>query len=180
MTIFQHIFLIIYFTILTIFSISFLGKVSDMTNFIESINGFQILPTIASKFVAVVVLFTEFSIVLLFLSGQGIQLALLLSTLLLFTFSVVLILVIRKNQYISCNCFGSSDRIISKSDVIRNIILIIFSISGISLIQEIDFGSNIFLSFEVLIPLVISIICVTIITNLQEYISVYQKSELFG
>jgi uncharacterized membrane protein YphA (DoxX/SURF4 family) len=114
-----------------VFALSASGKVLDMPAFQESIADFRLLPRRWSKVVAWAFLGAEFVIALLMAVGGGALLTgFLLASGLLVTFSAALVVALRRNAEVTCNCFGRTERRISFYDVVRNALLVLCSLAG--------------------------------------------------
>ncbi len=105
-----------------IFMISFTGKVRNLPAFENAISHFRLLPAWAEKPVALLSLVGEFVVIILLVSGNRfLSVGFGLGALLLTIFSVALISVLKRSIQTSCNCFGLTERPVSRSDIARNV-----------------------------------------------------------
>lgn len=129
-----------------VFAWSFVGKVRGFKTFEESVANFKLLPKRWSAFLACLVLLGELTVVISMITG-GLLLLLgfLLATLILLVFCVVLASALIRQIRVSCNCFGPSQKLVSLSDILRNIGFILCAISGcgIAITQNISDVLNI-------------------------------------
>ena len=101
-----------------VFAISSISKLQDIEKFVEVIRGFRLLPEPLLRSCAILFLLCEMAVVpLLFVWPM---LAFLLATILLIAFSAALASVILRKIQTPCNCFGSSQQLVSVADLIRN------------------------------------------------------------
>lgn len=115
-----------------VFALTVVGKAQNVTAFQEAILDFQLLPPNWSKALAWTFLSTEALVVLLMVIGGSILLpGFLLAIVLLLSFAIALVLVLRRNKRVACNCFGRTERHISSYDVVRNLLLTACSLLGI-------------------------------------------------
>lgn len=118
-------------TIGLVFAWSFIGKFQDIPSFIQTINNFKI---IAGKFhlaTAIFFLGGELAVLgIIILGGKLLSLGFLLAGGLLILFSTAMLSTLIRKIQTPCNCFGASQKLISPIDIVRNIILIIFSFIG--------------------------------------------------
>ena len=118
-----------------VFAWSFVGKVQDISSFIQTINRFKILPKKFHQPAAVAFLASELVVLgTMILGGKLLLWGFLLAGLLLISFSIALVSVLIRKIQIPCNCFGSSQKPISSFDVFRNITLILLSLSAYGLL----------------------------------------------
>lgn len=118
-----------------VFAWSFMGKVQDISSFTQTIDHFKLLPETLHRPIAVVFLGGELVVLgIMVVGGKLLIWGFLLAGLLLTLFSIGLISVLIRKIQTPCNCFGSSRKLISPFDVIRNTILLLFSFSGYTLL----------------------------------------------
>ncbi len=118
-----------------VFAWSFVGKVQDISSFVQTIDRFKLLPKAVQFSVGVVFLGGELVVVVtMILGGKLLLWGFLLAGLLLILFSIALASVLVRKIQTSCNCFGSSQKQVSISDIARNVILILFALSACSLL----------------------------------------------
>jgi hypothetical protein len=110
--------------VLLVFAISSLGKVLALKEFQMTIREFGLLPRPWARPAALIFVGSEILVVLAMLAGGSwLPLGFLVGLTLLIVFAGALIVVLRKKQDMSCNCFGRSDHRISWYDPIRNLLL---------------------------------------------------------
>ena len=117
--------------IILVFTLSFVGKVRDITAFREAVTDFRLLPESWSRTLAWTFPGAELAVVLLVMGGgSGLLLGFLLAAAWLMVFSLALVIVLGRNSRVTCNCFGGTVRRISPYDVARNTILLLCSLIG--------------------------------------------------
>lgn len=117
-----------------VFTWSFVGKVQNVSSFIQTINHLKLLPKALHRPLAVVLLGGELTVlVAMLLGGELLVSGFLLAGLLLIFFSIVLALALARQIRVSCNCFGLSQNSISSFDIVRNTILLLLSFGGYTL-----------------------------------------------
>ncbi len=161
-------------SLIIVFSISSLGKFSQLDLFQSAIISFKIIPRSWTRPISYIFLATEIGIVLLCIVGGfatliGFNIALIL----LSSFSVALFSVLFRNLSVACNCFGSSESIVTRFDLVRNLGLILCCLFGI---WGYLYGSTIFLSLpNIMIVFMLSTICVTMVLNLKDLFEIFRK-----
>lgn len=104
-----------------VFAISSVGKVRDITRFQQAIKGFRLLPRDLSNLAAFLFLGGEIAVVLLMLIGGTLLLpGFVLAILLLLIFCAALASVLIRKLHTPCNCFGSSNKLVTRVDIWRN------------------------------------------------------------
>lgn len=113
------------------FAISLVGKVRNLSSFEEAISRFEILPKWLDRSAAILFLSAELVVVILLLiGGKLLWLGFALAFFLLLVFSVALTSVIMRQIRTECNCFGSSNGIISPVHLWRNGGLLLCALTG--------------------------------------------------
>jgi uncharacterized membrane protein YphA (DoxX/SURF4 family) len=114
-----------------VFLSAFLGKVRASATFRQTITDFRMLPPSLSQKAALLFLSGELGIVVCMVLG-GVLLfpGFLLAVLQLCVFSGALLVVVRRKQRMTCNCFGAGTRQISSLDLYRNAGLILCAALG--------------------------------------------------
>lgn len=115
-------------TICLLFLASFLSKIKDFNQFINSIKDFRLLPESLVQPAGVLILISEFLIVVFLLKWQII--AFYLASLLLVIFTGVFTSVLVRKIQANCNCFGINQHQISQIDLIRNFGFLLCSCGG--------------------------------------------------
>lgn len=100
------------------------AKLRDITSFRDAITNFRLLPVRWSTALAWSFVSGEVAVVLLLGAPALLGLGFLLAAALLALFSAALVVVLRRDQMLSCNCFGSAEQPISGYDIVRNVVLI--------------------------------------------------------
>ena len=114
-----------------VFVASSMSKVRNVAQFQQTIRQFRILPSSMSGGAAVLFLGGEFAVVLLMIiGGRWLLPGFVLAIFLLVLFCLALISVITRELQISCNCFGVSERHISRLDLLRNSGLLLCACTG--------------------------------------------------
>lgn len=102
-----------------------------MDSFTQAIDRFKLLPKVLHSPTAVAFLGGELVVVVaMILGGKFLLWGFLLAGLLLLLFSIALASVLVRKIPTSCNCFGSSQKPVSIFDIVRNTILILFSLGA--------------------------------------------------
>jgi hypothetical protein len=118
-----------------VFAWSFLAKVRDIRAFEQAIRGFDLIPSSFARIAALLLLAAEASAAILLFAGGSVLLpGFSLAILLLATFSAAIILSLVRNNRASCNCFGYSDKPLSRYELTRNIGLLLVSAAGLVLL----------------------------------------------
>lgn len=164
-------------TVIFLFAFSFITKVFDINNYVNSIKRFNIIPSRFSKIAAVIFTLLECSIVLLLISDVDFQLigfGIAFVVLLTFTFAIGSALM--RGMRISCNCFGSSETRISSYDIFRNILFIILTLIGAVLLID---GRNTLENIVLVEAIIVSfwaIAFIMISTHLSNVSSLFQQN----
>ena len=109
-------------TIGLVFAISSFSKARDFAQFQRALLSFQLLSKRLSRLAALLFLGGESAVVLLIIIGGPVLLpGFALAILLLLIFCVALTLVLIRRLYISCHCFGSSNKPVTRVDIWRNV-----------------------------------------------------------
>lgn len=118
-------------TIGLVFALSSLSKVRNISEFKRTIQGFQLLQPRMSGSAALLFLCGEFSVVLLIaIGGPVLFYGFALALFLLFLFCFALASVLRRQLRIACNCFGSSEKPVTSTDLWRNAGFILCATGG--------------------------------------------------
>ena len=122
-------------TVGLIFIWSFVGKVRDFSSFVKTIDQFRLLPKALHRLSALSFLAGELIVVIFMIIGKGLLVwGFLLAILMLFVFTIGLISVVLRKIQTPCNCFGTSQKLITSYDIIRNIGFFLCSLSGYCLL----------------------------------------------
>ncbi len=114
-----------------VFALSSVSKVVNLAQFKQTISSFNLLPSWLSSIAAVLFLYGEFAVVLLvILGGPLLTIGFSLAILLLLLFCIALVSVLVRRIRTSCNCFGPSAKLVSRSDVWRNIGFMLCALGG--------------------------------------------------
>lgn len=126
-------------TVAFLFVFSSYRKLLALQDFAVTIGDFKLLPRRWSKTVAWLFLGAEMTIVLcVLLGGYLLAPGFLLATVLLIVFSLALLTALKRHISMSCNCFGRTERPISRYDVARNMLLILWSLVGLFLARDVS------------------------------------------
>ncbi|MBZ0317898.1 MAG: hypothetical protein K8L91_15865 [Anaerolineae bacterium] len=155
------------------FIISFISKVSNILLFSRTIESFHIIPKRLSFIFAIILLTGEALVPVFLLIGKNFQIiGFVLAGFLLLLFLVALLITLRRNLKISCNCFGFQDKNISSYSILRNIVLICSSVLGV--IISIVINSNLSMSIIYIIFLsFFSVAFTLILLNLEEISQIF-------
>lgn len=114
------------------FAWSFLGKARDVPAFVAAIGRFRLLPAWLHAPAAWAFLLGELAVVAAMLVGFSVlPWGFLLAALMLAGFSLALASVLARKISTSCNCFGSTEKLVSPYDLLRNAGLITCSAGGL-------------------------------------------------
>jgi hypothetical protein len=151
-----------------LFTVSASGKTMALTDFEVAISDFKLLPRRWSHVIARSVLGAEaLVIVLVSLGGTYLVFGFLLAIALLAVFTVALTSALRGNTNLSCNCFGRTQKRISRYDVARSFLLILCSLTGLAMLHSDSRG----LAWsETILVALMSLVFVTLMTNLGDII----------
>jgi uncharacterized membrane protein YphA (DoxX/SURF4 family) len=150
------------------FLLSAVSKLRDRRAFHGVVERFDLLPvrwvnTASDGFIVAELIVASLVIV----GGPALVPGFLLSVALLIVFSAALVIALHRGQALSCNCFGASDRPLSRIDVARNFILISFGLFGVwtvSLSQQDVAGG------EAALILLMGASLVALLTNLDDVV----------
>lgn len=105
-----------------VFSISGIGKLSDLSAFERAIVNFQILPKGLARLSAYLFLMGELAVVMpMLLGGWFLKPGFLLAFFLLIVFCAALLSMLIRGIQTPCNCFGVSQKPVSLYDIVRNV-----------------------------------------------------------
>ncbi len=114
-----------------VFAVSGISKARDIAQFRQTISSFNLLPRWLSGIGAVLFLCGEFAVVvLLLIGGPLLIIGFTLAIFLLLLFCVALVSVLARRIRTSCNCFGTSTKQVSRSDVWRNVGFVLCALVG--------------------------------------------------
>lgn len=165
------------FAVILLFAFSFITKIVDINNYASSIGRFNLIPSRFSKIAAVILIAQEFLIVVLLLLDirfQVVGFGIASVILLIFTFAIGAALF--RGLRISCNCFGASEKRISTYDILRNILFIICSVIGLTLLIS---GKNMAETPTLVEAIIVSfwaIAFLQIATNLSNVASLFEQN----
>lgn len=120
-----------------LFLISGGSKLLNIAKFQQTVTHFRLFPARMSPILSLVALVGEISVVLfLAIGGQLLLIGFLLAIALLLIFCAALISVLARSIQTSCNCFGTSEKPVTRVDIYRNITFILCSLIGFVLITQ--------------------------------------------
>lgn len=113
------------------FALSGISKALNLAQFRQAIRNFNLLPSWLSGIAAVLFLCSEFAVVILvILGGPLLAIGFSLAIFLLLLFCIALVSVLIRRIRTSCNCFGPGAKLVSRSDVWRNIGFMLCALGG--------------------------------------------------
>lgn len=125
-----------------LFLTSSISKLRDIHGFIGTIHRFRLVNPYFDRPIAFAFLAGELLVVILMVVGGPILAwGFLLATFLLILFSGALISVLMRKIQTSCNCFGSSEKQVTRYDVIRNVAFVLCAGTGFFLLTQ-NGGAN--------------------------------------
>lgn len=155
-------------TIALLFAFSFGSKFLALRDFAVSIGDFKLLPRRWSKILAWLFLCGELAtIICITFGGNLLPFGFLLAMALLLIFSMALITALRRKVSMSCNCFGRTERHLSRYDVARNVFLILCSLVGLWMMGSAQHNLAI---GEIILLALMSTGLLLLITNLSDVI----------
>lgn len=105
------------------------GKLTDVAGFARGLAAYQLLPAPTIAPLAWLLPLLEGALALAFLLGWVLPLAGMVAALLLLTFTVAIVINLRRGRVVSCNCHGSAQQTpISWGLVARNALLLVLAI----------------------------------------------------
>lgn len=114
-----------------VFAVSSISKARDIAQFRQTVRSFQLLPQRLNGGAALLFLGGEFTVAIFVLIGGPLLLpGFSLAIGLLLLFSTALVAVLARSIRTSCDCFGSSARLVSRLDVWRNVGFILCALGG--------------------------------------------------
>jgi len=114
-----------------VFAWAFVGKVQDISAFIKTITQFEILPEWQIRPIGYMFLAGEVIVAFSMLAGGSLlRVGFTLAALLLVAFCIALSSVLLRKIKTPCNCFGSSKKLVSSYDLVRNIGFIACALGG--------------------------------------------------
>lgn len=159
-----------------LFIVAFLNKVRNISVFIQTIADFRLLPKWLNKIVALIFLVSELLVVtLLCLGSSYLDVGLVLAIIILTTFTIALVSALTRRIQTSCNCFGPSKTRISRYEVWRNIVFIIFTLVALGIHWTRGDGYLSLSLVEVFLLVVTEVVFVIIIVNFQEIVHLFQQ-----
>lgn len=156
-----------------VFALSAMGKLTNSVGFQEAIADFQLLPKRWNIPLSWAFLAGEIGVMVMLMAGQSLLIpGFVLAIALLTIFSIGLALVLQRKLRVACNCFGRTNRPISRYDVVRNILILCLCLGGIWLSSSSLYN----LSFsEVVLIVLMASCCVAIVTNLSDVIETVRQ-----
>lgn len=113
------------------FAVSSFSKTLNVPKFKQTVISFNLLPRRLSGIIAILFIFCEYIVTgLIFIGGKLLLPGFLLAILLLLIFCSALAFVLLKRLSVPCNCFGSSEKPDTFSDIWRNIGFILCALVG--------------------------------------------------
>jgi hypothetical protein len=160
------------------FGVSALGKATAMASFRAALADFGVLPQRLNSAVAITTLGAEVLVVGLVAAGRWLAVAgLCLALALLAVFSATLTAALRRKAEVSCNCFGSGARQVSRYDLARNAVLGACCVAGLLGYRE-SSAWHPSLALAVLLGLMAAV-SVTVAVNLEDIVELLRKPYLF-
>lgn len=128
----QYVLLFCRWSIGITFLASAAGKARDLAGFRQAVTDLHALPARLARPAAIGTVAAESLVAFGMLVGAVALLAgFVLGAVLLLLFTVVLVMALRRDARVSCNCFGVSERPISWYDVGRNAVLVACCVAGL-------------------------------------------------
>ena len=119
-----------------VFLFSSAGKILQMRAFVQTIQRFHLLPTRLNAPAAAFFLCGECAVVIFLGIGGSLLLpGFVLAGLLLLLFCAAMATVIARGIHTSCNCFGTSEKEVTRTDIWRNAGFILCTLGGCSALR---------------------------------------------
>lgn len=158
-----------------VFALSFVSKARSIKEFTQTITHFAILPQWLSTTAAVLFSAAELAVVaLMLLGGAALIPGFVLAVLLLLIFSTALVSVLAHGISTPCRCFGSSDQLVSFSDLWRNVGFILCAVAGFGVAAGGNGGSALGVAEWGLVG-IFAVVCVAIWLQLGSVIHLMQR-----
>lgn len=160
-------------TIILLFFFSSGRKILAPGNFTVTIGDFKLFPRRWSKTVAWLFLLSEIAtVVLVAIGGSLLSPGFLLAIVLLAVFSVALVTALAREIEVSCNCFGRTERRISRYDVVRNGCFILCGLIGLWMMRYALQGLA---GSEIMLLACMSAVFLMIVTNLEDIVETLRR-----
>lgn len=161
------------FVLIITFLLSSSGKARDFQGYEQVLKNFQLIPYALVRLVALLVLVSEILVVLfLLIGGVWLQVGFFLAFLIMLIFSIAMVFVLARRIETSCNCFGTSGKIVSQLNLWRNAGFIICGMAGLASSSEPVTNLTI---IELGLTTLVSILFVVIWVNLEEVITLLRS-----
>lgn len=122
------------FTIGLVFAISLVGKLRDVPSFFQTITNFRFFPSTFSKPLAYLFLLGECgTIIAMVIGGPFLFWGFLAAAAMFLSFSIALLLVVKRKIETSCNCFGPDEKNVDIGHIVRSAGFMLCAISGLVL-----------------------------------------------
>lgn len=155
-------------TLITTFAVAAISKIQNMKVFAEAVGSFRILPPRLQAGFAYAFVTVELSTVLLLTLNIVIFGSILaLCTLCVFTTALSINLI--RRRYISCNCFGPEESVISMYDVARNVSLICCAVAALYFASIQQTSSVTLNGLELLLGVLIGLVTAIALINLKAF-----------
>lgn len=161
-----------------VFLLSFVGKMTNVQQFTQTIANFSVLPQRFSRAAALLFLMSEGVVIVLLAIGRKLlPFGFALAAIMLLVFCAALISVLTRNINTSCNCFGASEAPVSKIDVWRNIGFILVALVGLlTTLPSAAIAATLNITEFVLIGMVAATF-IAIWINLSEIVQLFQTNQ---
>jgi hypothetical protein len=107
-----------------------IGKLRDVGAFASAIRSFRIVPRRWERPVACGVIVAELAAVLLLATRNVAPVGLILSVVLLGSFTVAMARVVARGDRVTCGCFGRSNAVVGGAQLVRNVAMIVVALLG--------------------------------------------------
>jgi hypothetical protein len=160
------------------FSLSALGKATNIPAFIDAIRKFRLLPGWSIRWAGYLFLISEASVVIFIAIGGDLLLpGIILAGLLLLVFSGALATVLVRKLEIACNCFGPSANPVSGYDLVRNGLLFLCAVAAPFLLFFSDGSRSGITPLEFVLAGLWALVYTIITLNLSEFLPLLKSSK---
>jgi len=120
-----------------VFLPSGIGKLFRRAQFVSAVREYALLPRAVERPLAAVLPLLEITIGVSFIIGSGVQYSALISTMLVVSFSVAIVITLRRGRILNCHCYGilGSGKI-GQGTVARNALLVLLSIALLAMARH--------------------------------------------
>jgi hypothetical protein len=158
-------------TVALMFLLSSSSKLRDFKSFADTVERFHILPNRIVRPSSIAIIISEIVAAITLFIDNYYTAGFFLSICLLLIFSFAILSALINKIETSCNCFGTSQSIISSSDLIRNSIIIVMALIGLISTKPISL-SQLHLA-DIAVSTLISLVFTLALTNFSDIVHLF-------